>query len=129
MKQMVFVVLDSGEVMGVYDEYEEAKAVASEAATITPVIVGQTDDCRVGCTTPNEVIMAMEDEFYNLCKSYISSDEDEDDWEDEDEDEDEEDNAVYSLTVKGEFVLQYMDAGHTYKEACEIANLLFGEGE
>ena len=50
----------------------------------------------------------------------------------EDEDEDEEndgDNTVYSLTAKGEFVLRYMNAGHTFEEACKIADLLFGEGE
>jgi len=85
MKQMVYVVLDNGEVLGVYDEYAEAEAVATETATITPVIVGQTDDCRVGCETPSEVITAMEHELQNL-----SVLEDEDDWEEEDEDEDEE---------------------------------------
>lgn len=83
MKQMVYVVLDNGEVVGVYDEYAEAEAVVTETATITPVIVGQTDDCRVGCETPSEVITAMEHELQNL-----SVLEDEDDWEEEEEEED-----------------------------------------
>lgn len=52
-----------------------------------------------------------------------------DDDEDEDEEEDDDDNVVYSLTVKGEFVLRCMEAGNTFEEACEIADLLFGEGE
>lgn len=70
--------------------------------------------------------------------SYVDEDEDEDfdeddfdlDFDDEeDEEEDEDDNVVYSLTVKGDFVLQYMNAGHTFEEACEIADFLFGDGE
>lgn len=47
----------------------------------------------------------------------------------EDEDEDEDDSTTYSLTVKGDFVVRYMEAGHTFEEACEIADVLFGEGE
>lgn len=52
-----------------------------------------------------------------------------DDGEDEDEEEDDDDNVVYSLTVKGEFVLRCMEEGYTFEEACEIADLLFGDGE
>lgn len=100
MKQMVFVVLDGGDVVGVYDEYSEAEAVASETATITPVIVGQTDEFRVGCETPDEVIEAMEHELQNLGNSYLSSededeDEDEDEWDEEDWDEDEDEEEEY----------------------------------
>lgn len=97
MKQMVYVVLDNGEVVGVYDEYVDAEAVASETATITPVIVGQTDDCRVGCETPSEVVTAMEHELQNLANPYSSDededDEEDDDYEDEDEDEEEEEET------------------------------------
>lgn len=96
MKQMVFVVLDNGEVVGVYDEYSEAEAVASETATITPVIVGQTDDLRIGCETPDEVIESMEHELKNLIGIPTEEEDDDDPWnadpwdyEDEDEDEDE----------------------------------------
>ena len=52
-----------------------------------------------------------------------------DDDEDEDEEEDDDDNVVYSLTVKGEFVLRCMEEGYAFEEACEIADLLFGDGE
>ena len=48
---------------------------------------------------------------------------------DEDNDEDEDDTCQYSLTPKGEFVLRYIEAGHTFEEAYEIADLLFGKGE
>lgn len=103
MKQMVYVVLDNGEVVGVYDEYAEAEAVATDTATITPVIVGQTDDCRVGCETPSEVITAMENELQNLVNPY-SYDEDEDDESEEpddadidDEEDDEEDDPIEEL--------------------------------
>lgn len=54
----------------------------------------------------------------------------EDVFDDEDEEEDDDDNTVYSLTPKGEFVLQYMNVGHTtFEEACRVADLLFEEGE
>ena len=49
--------------------------------------------------------------------------------EDEEEEEDDDDNVVYSLTVKGKFVLRCLEAGYTFEEACEIANVLFGDGE
>ncbi len=68
--------------------------------------------------------------------------EDNDDFDDEEWDEDEEggyfnsddededdDTTTYSLTPKGEFVLRYIEAGHTFEEAYEIADLLFGKGE
>jgi hypothetical protein len=47
----------------------------------------------------------------------------------DDEADDDDDNIVYSLTAKGEFVLRYMEAGHTFDEACKVADILFGEGE
>ena len=57
-------------------------------------------------------------------------DEDDFDFDDEEDDEEDDDNdVVYSLTVKGEFALQYMEAGHTFEEACEVADILFGDGE
>ena len=58
-----------------------------------------------------------------------SEDFDEDYFDSEDNKEDDDDNVVYSLTVKGKFVLRCVEAGHTFEEACEIADLLFGEGE
>ena len=95
MKQMVYVVLDNGEVVGVYDEYEDAEKVAltSASSTITPVVVGKADKSRVGCNTPSEVISAMEDELKTLATFIPDEDEDEDNWDDEyEDDEDEEDD-------------------------------------
>jgi hypothetical protein len=57
---------------------------------------------------------------------------DEDDFDfdfDDDEEDDGADTAVYSLTEKGKFVLQYMAGGYSFEEACEAADLLFGDGE
>ena len=52
---------------------------------------------------------------------------------DEDNDEDEntehDDSCRYSLTAKGKFVLQYMNAGYPFEEACKVADILFGKGE
>lgn len=123
MKQMVFVVLDNGEVVGVYDEYSEAEAVASETATITPVIVGQTDELRVGCETPDEVIESMEHELKHLIGISTEEEEDDDPWnadpwdyedeeEDEDEDEDEEDNPIEEMVYEmdGKRVISKQDA-------------------
>ncbi len=77
-------------------------------------------------------------EAMGLGVSIVPDDEEEDDtdeeesdslWgEDEDENEDE-DTEVYSLTEKGKFVLRFMEAGHSFEEACEIADALFGEDE
>lgn len=56
-------------------------------------------------------------------------DEDEEDGYFNSDDDDDDDATTYSLTAKGEFVLKYMEAGHSFEEACEIADALFGEGE
>ena len=45
------------------------------------------------------------------------------------DDEDEDDSCQYALTAKGGFIVRYMAAGHTFEEAREIADLLFGKGE
>jgi len=53
-------------------------------------------------------------------------------WSEFDEDngkEDDDDSTVYYLTAKGEFVLRYMQYGHSLEEASKIADILFGEGE
>lgn len=91
MNQMVYVVLDCNEVVGVYNTYDEAVTVASPMATITPVIVGKTDVNRTGCNTPDEVIEAMEHELSSAPSYSDSDDEDEDDEDDEDEDDEDED--------------------------------------
>ena len=119
MKQMVYVVLDNGEVVGVYDEYSEAEAVASETATITPVIVGQTDDCRVGCETPSEVITAMEHELQNLS---VLSDEDEDEDEYDDDEDDEDIDPIEELVYEmdGQRVISKDDAGQILQTICDV---------
>lgn len=60
-----------------------------------------------------------EDDFDN------SDDEDCDDFDDDDDD----GTCQYSLTAKGEFVLRYVEAGHSFEEACEVADILFGNEE
>lgn len=55
--------------------------------------------------------------------------EDEYDFDDDDEDDEENNESAFSLTAKGEFALQYMEAGYSFEEACEVADLLFGKGE
>ena len=73
---------------------------------------------------------SVEDEDESEDEDFDEDDFDFDDEEDDEEDEeDDDDNVAYSLTVKGDFVVRYMNAGHTFKEACEIADLLFGDGE
>lgn len=88
MKQMVYVVVDKGIVVGVYDEYEDAEKVASLTATITPVVVDRTDVNRKACNTPSEVVNAMQYELQNIGVNTTVMDDDDDDYED-DEDEDE----------------------------------------
>ena len=72
---------------------------------------------------------SFEDEDYD--EDEDEDDFDFDDYEDEDDEEeaDEDNSCQYSLTVKGEFVLRYMEAGYPFEEACEVADLLFGEGD
>lgn len=97
MKQMVYVVVDKGIVVGVYDEYEDAEKVASLTATITPVVVDRTDVNRKACNTPSEVVNAMQYELQNMgVNTTVMDDDDDDDYEDdEDEDEYEDDEDEY----------------------------------
>lgn len=52
---------------------------------------------------------------------------DEEDFEDEEDLDDEEE--VNPSTVKEDFILQCLKAGYSLREACDIANILFGEDE
>lgn len=65
-----------------------------------------------------------------MMTSMMKRNEDEEDgYFNSDDEEEDEDTTTYSLTPKGEFVLRYLEAGHTFEEAYEIADLLFGKGE
>ena len=101
---------DELEESGVLEEYSSAVDAAMEAMGLGVSIIPDDEE------EEEEEDEIDEEEFDSL-------------WgEDEDEDEDE-DTEVYSLTAKGDFVVRYMEAGHTFEEACEIADVLFGEGE
>lgn len=58
-------------------------------------------------------------------------DEDDFDFEEDnfEDDEDDDDDYQHALTVKDDFILRYVDAGHPLEEAVTVANLLFGEDE
>lgn len=99
---------------GVLEEYSRVIDAALTAMGINISI-----DANPSCENEDEDEDFDEEDF----------DFDFDDDEDEDEEEDDDDNVVYSLTVKGEFVLRCMEEGYTFEEACEIADLLFGDGE
>ena len=105
MEQMVYVVLVGGVVIGVYNEYADAEKNALDypSSTITPVIVDRTDDCRIPCDTPSEVVKAMEYELQNIGQEDDDEDEDEDDDEDEgyddEEEEEEEEEEPIDLAV------------------------------
>lgn len=50
----------------------------------------------------------------------------------DDDDDDEDSTCSYSLTPKGEFVVRALEAGVTFENACELADILFdddNEGE
>lgn len=97
---------DELEESGVLEEYSSAVDAAMEAMGLGVSIIPDEEE---------------EEEEENDEEEYDSL------WgEDEDEDEDTE---VYSLTEKGKFVLRFMEAGHPFEEACEIADALFGESE
>ena len=101
---------------GVLDEYSRVVDAALAAMGIN-VNISANPSCE------------DEDEDEDFDEEDFDFDSDDDEDEDEDEEENDDDNVVYSLTVKGEFVLRCMEAGYTFEEACEIANVLFGDGE
>lgn len=93
----------------------------------------ELDECGVIEEYSRVVDAALSAMGFDICIDPVPSvEEDEDDYfdfEDEDEDDDEADTTYYGLTVKGEFVLRYVEAGHSFGEAIAVADLLFGEGE
>ena len=102
------------ELDGIIEEYSRALDAALTAMGIEVRIAGEpeAEDEDKYCDS------AADDYFCN------SDDEDEDS-----EEEDDDDNTTYSLTAKGEFALRYKQCGHSFEEACRIADILFGEGE
>lgn len=105
---------------GVIEEYCRALDAALTAMNIKVCIAGEpeAEDEDKYCDS------AADDYFCNSDEEEQDEDEDNDE-----EDEDDDDTATYSLTAKGEFVLRYMQYGHSFEEACGIADILFGEGE
>lgn len=110
---------------GVIDEYSRAVDAALAAMGIEVRI-----DPNPSYEDENEYCDSAAD-----C-SFCSSDDEE--WHEDEEDgyfnsnneeEEDDDTTVYSLTAKGEFVVRCLNAGYTFKDACEIADILFGEGE
>lgn len=97
---------------GVIEEYSHVLDAA-----LTAMGVNVSIDANPSCKDEDEDEDSDEEDF----------DFDFDDEEDDDEDDD--DSTTYSLTVKGEFVLRYMEAGYPFEEACEVADILFGDGE
>lgn len=102
---------------GVIEEYSRVVDAALSAMGIN-LSISNTPSDEEDEDFDEEDFDFDEDEYY-----------DEEDDEDEEDEEDEEDTCEYTLTVKGDFVLRYMNAGHSFAEACKIADILFGEGE
>ena len=114
---------------GVMEEYTAAVDAALTAMGISISIASEPevedDDENKYCDSATDC---------SFCNSDDEEwDEDEEDGyfdsDDDDDEEDDGDTTAYFLTAKGEFVVRYMEAGHSFKEACAIADLLFGEGE
>jgi len=96
---------------GVIEEYTSAVDAALAAMGISISIAGE----------PEVEDDDFDDEEWN--------EDEEDGYFNSDDEEEDDDTTTYSLTPKGEFVLRYIEAGHTFEEAYEIADLLFGKGE
>lgn len=97
---------------GVVEEY----AYAVDAA-LTAMGINISIDVNPSCEDEDEDEDFDEDDF-----NFDFDDE-------EDEDEEEDDNVVYSLTPKGEFVARALDAGISFEDTCELADILFDDNE
>ena len=107
---------------GVIEEYCKVLDTALNAMSIEVCIADKPE-----VENENKYCDSAADNYF--CNSdEEEQDEDEDNGE-EDDKEDDDDTIAYSLTAKGEFVLRYMQYGHSFEEACNIADILFGEGE
>ena len=108
---------------GVIEEYCRALDAALTAMGIEVCIAGEPE-----VEDENEYYDSAEEvDDFGVPTDYWSEF-DEDNGEEDDE-EDDDDTTTYSLTAKGEFVLRYMQYGHSFEEASKIADMLFGEGE
>lgn len=112
------------------DELDECGAIEEYSrvidAALTAMGINISIDANPACEDEAE---DSDEEDFDFDFDFDFDDEDEDEEEDDDEKEDDDDTATYSLTVKGEFVLRYMEAGYPFEEACEVADILFGDGE
>ena len=124
---------------GVIEEYSRVIDAALTAMGIEVSIAGKPEvedenkycdsaaDCYF-CNSDDEEDDDQKEEVdaFGLPMDYWSEfDEDND----ADENTEHDDSCRYSLTAKGEFVVRYMEAGHTFEEACKVADILFGKGE
>lgn len=156
VQQIVYVVTDISEqvIIGAFNTYMAAKIACDswqdeynqKYISITPVLVDSA--CEVDmCYTEQDVFHLTNSLMNPETDEYNFDDDDDDnsleeiemddydandncDFDDDDEEEDDEnDSCQYSLTVKGEFALRLMEAGNSFEKACEVADLLFGEGD
>lgn len=117
---------------GIIEQYTSAVDAALAAMGISVSIAGEPEvedddeskysDAAADCYFCNSVDEAVD--AFGVPTDYWSTFD-----EDNNDDEEEEDTTNYSLTPKGEFVLRYLEAGHSFEEAYEVANLLFGKDE
>lgn len=106
------------------DELDECGVIEEYSHVIDAALTAMGIHISIDATPSYEDEGEDEDED----EGFDEDDFDFDDDEDEDEEEDDDNNAVYFLTVKGDFIRRYMEAGYSFEEACEVAGLLFGEG-
>lgn len=110
------------------DELEECGVIAEYGAVIDAAMKAIGLEIEID---PNEEDEDEDEEYADedYYEDEYFEDEDDEDEESEESEEVDTNTTKYCLTVKGQFALAYMEAGHTFEEACEIADLLFGKGE
>lgn len=111
---------------GVIDEYCRAVDAALIAMGIS---VSIDNEPKAEDEDENQYCDSAADCFFCNSNEEEFDEDEEDGYFNSDDEEEDDDTTTYSLTPKGEFVLRYIEAGHTVKEAYEIADLLFGKGE
>ena len=103
------------------DELDECGVIEEYSRVIDAALTAMGIHVSIDATP------SYEDEDEDEDEDFDEDDFDFDDDEDEDEEENDDDNVVYFLTVKGDFIRRYMEAGYPFEETCEVAGLLFGE--
>jgi hypothetical protein len=106
------------------DELDECGVLEEYASAVDAALAAMGIAACIDLDSESE--LKVEDEDFD---DEDWDEDEEDDYFDSDDEDVEEDDCPYTLTPKGEFIVHALEAGVSFENACELADILFDDNE